>query len=192
MTQGPIQIVMAGFNRDDFAGKILPELRALDQKGFIKIIDLLFAKKDIKGKIFALKEDELTAEETVRFGSLAGTLIGLGISDDREEEAIGTGYFTLAENDFGYDIKEISDVIEEIPKSSSFAVILIEQHWANELKENITKAGGVLLLQGQLSPRALVNIDAEMAAELMVSDKKVGERTSEVSSIPLLDRCKKT
>jgi uncharacterized membrane protein len=164
MALGPIQILVAGFAGDDFTGKILPELRALDEKGFIKIIDLLFAKKDIKGNIFALIENELTADEAVRFGSIAGTLIGLGISEDEGSwKTKETGYFASAENDFASNLKEMADVIEKIPLDSSFVVVLIEQCWTIELKDNITKAGGVLLAQGQLSPLSLVNIGAEIA-----------------------------
>jgi uncharacterized membrane protein len=165
MNVGPIQILVVGFARDDFTCKILPNLRVLDEKGFIKIIDVLFAKKDIKGNIFALNENELTAEESVRFGSVAGALIGLGISEVAGGgEAAGAGYFALAENDFGSNLKDLAGVIENIPKDSSFAVVLIEQRWTIELKDNITQAGGVLLAQGQVSPLSLINIGAEIAA----------------------------
>ncbi len=173
MNLGPIQILIAGFSRDDFACKILPNLRILDEKGFIRIIDVLFAKKDFKGNIFALNENGLTAQEAVRFGSVAGALIGLGITEDAGGgDAADTCYFALAENDFGSNLKELAGVIEKIPKDSSFAVVLIEQCWTIELKDNITRAGGVLLAQGQVSPLSLVNIGAEIAAASNVSEKK--------------------
>ena len=123
MSLGPIQILIIGFEDDDFACEILPKLRALDKDGFIKIVDILFAKKDIKGYIFALREDELTADEAMRFGSIAGTLIGLGITGDEDYgEAARLENFELAENDFGSNLKEIANNVEKISKDSPFAV----------------------------------------------------------------------
>jgi uncharacterized membrane protein len=165
MSLGPIQILIIGFEKDDFAHNMLPELRVLDEKGFIKIVDILFVKKDGKGSIFAFCEDELTGEEAIRFGSIAGTLIGLGVpEDENDRESIGPGNFGLAENDFGSNLKEIAGIIEKIPNDSPFAVVLIEQCWTIELNENITKSGGVLLAQGQVSPKSLINIGAEIDA----------------------------
>ncbi len=165
MTVGPIQIFIVGFTREDFVCKILPSLRVLDEKGFIKIIDVLFAKKDIRGNIFARNEKDLTCEEAVRFGSIAGALIGLNISDKSGcKEATSNEYFALAENDFGSNIEEIGKIIERIPNDGSFAVVLIEQCWTTELKEDIASAGGVLLAQGQVSPLSLINIAADIAA----------------------------
>jgi hypothetical protein len=43
-------------------------------------------------------------------------------------------------------------------------VVLIEQCWTIALNDNITKSGGVLLAQGQVSPISLVNIVAEIDA----------------------------
>ena len=164
MSLGPIQILIIGFEEDDFACEILPKLRTLDKDGFIKIVDILFAKKDIKGNIFALREDELTVEEAMRFGSIAGTL-GLGIPEDEEGgKATRLENFELAENDFGSNLKEIAGIVEKIPKDSSFAVVLIEQCWTIALNDNITKSGGVLLAQGQVSPISLVNIVVEIDA----------------------------
>jgi hypothetical protein len=156
-----IQILFVGFTGDDFIRRVLPELRALSEKGFINIIDLLFAKKDIKGNILALKERELTADEAVRFGSIAGTLIGLDIFEDEGRK----------ESDFGSDLKDIAIVIEKIPKDSSFGVLLIEHCLTIELKKTLNDAGGVLLAQGLVSPLALANIDEEIAANLRASAK---------------------
>ena len=33
-----IQILLVGFTRDDFVSRVLPELRALSEKGFINMI----------------------------------------------------------------------------------------------------------------------------------------------------------
>jgi len=168
-----IQILLVGFTRDDFISRVLSELRALSEKGLINIIDLLFAKKDIKGNILALKKRELTADEAVRFGSIAGTLIGLDISEDEGgAEISGMEHITVKESDFGSALKDIAIVIEKIPKDSSFGIILTEHCRTIELKKTLNDAGGVLLAQGLVSPLALANIDAEIAANLRASAKR--------------------
>jgi uncharacterized membrane protein len=171
MDAGPIQILVIGFTRDDFTNKILPILRVLDETTYIKIIDILFGKKDIRGNIFAIAEDELTLKEAERFGSVAGTLIGLGLTQGERSEPSSPGDLAFAENDFGFNIEEIERVIEKIPNNSSFAIVLIEQCWTIEFKDNITKAGGKLLAQGQVSPLSLANVEAEIAATTGSPDK---------------------
>ena len=173
MAMDEIQILLVGFTGDDFISRVLPELRALSEKGFINIIDLLFAKKDIKGNILALKKRELTADEAVRFGSIAGTLIGLDIFvDEGGTEISGIEHIAVNESDFGSDLKDIAIVVEKIPKDSSFGIILVEHCQAIELKKTLNDAGGVLLAQGLVSPLALANIDAEIAANLRASAKR--------------------
>jgi len=171
MDAGPIQILVIGFTRDDFTNKILPILRVLDETTYIKIIDILFGKKDIRGNIFAIAEDELTLKEAERFGSVAGTLIGLGLTQGERSEPSSPGDLAFAENDFGFNIEEIKRVIGKIPNNSSFVIVLIEQCWTIEFKDNITKAGGKLLAQGQVSPLSLANVEAEIAATTGSPDK---------------------
>jgi hypothetical protein len=171
MDVGPVQMLVIGFTRDDLPNRILPILRVLDETSYIKIFDILFAKKDIIGNIFAIAEDELTIQEAERFGSVAGTLIGLGLTQEERSEASSPEYLAFEENDFGFNIEEIERVIEKIPNDSSFAIVLIEQCWIIEFRDNITEAGGVLLAQGQVSPLSLANIEAEIAATTGSPDK---------------------
>ena len=168
-----IKILLVGFTRDDSTSRVVPELRALSEKGIINIIDLLFAKKDLKGNILALKERELTADEAVRFGSIAGTLIGLDIFED--EGITNTSeieHIAVKESDFGSYLKDIAIVIEKIPKDSSFGIILVENCRTIELNKTLNDAGGVLLAQGLVSPLALAKIDAEIAEYLRASAKR--------------------
>lgn len=162
MVLGPLQLLIIGFEEDNFADRILPELRALGQNGPFRTIDILFAKKDNIGKILAVKTSKFTEEEAVRFGSIAGALIGLSISvDDGSKEISEIGYFTLAESDLGSNLKDIAAIIEKIPKDSSFAVVLIEHRWAIKLRETVTDAGGVLLAQGLILPLVLAKMGTE-------------------------------
>jgi hypothetical protein len=43
---GPIQFVAIEFPGNQFKGEVIPELREVVDKGLIRIIDLVFIKKD--------------------------------------------------------------------------------------------------------------------------------------------------
>jgi uncharacterized membrane protein len=166
MVTGPLQLLMIGYAEDNFPGRILPDLRALGREGNIRIMDLLFAKKDKMGKIWALKNGEFTAEETVRFGAIAGALIGLGTMGLAEgKESAGISDFSVAENDSGLGLEDIAALIKLVPNGSSFAIALIEHQWAIKLKDLIIEAGGTLLAQGIVAPQALVHLESELPQE---------------------------
>ena len=61
------------------------------------------------------------------------------------------------------------DVIDDIPRDSAAALILLEHHWAVGLRDAIARAGGMRLGDSFISPLDLVEIGlvtAEEAAEL--------------------------
>jgi hypothetical protein len=173
MVSCPLQLLMIGYAEDNFPGRILPDLRALGREGDIRIMDLLFAKKDKMGKIWALKNSEFTAEESVRFGAIAGALIGLGTLD-REESKQGTGIsgFFVAENDSGLGLEDIAALVKLVPNGGSFAIALIEHQWAIKLKDLIVEAGGTLLAQGLVAPQALVHLESELPQKTNVTAQK--------------------
>ena len=47
---GPIQVFVIGFDRFEASGQILAELRRVRKRGVIRLVDLLFVKKDGQGK----------------------------------------------------------------------------------------------------------------------------------------------
>jgi hypothetical protein len=53
MTLGPLEYVMVAFEGNRFSGQILSELRAAQEKGIIRVIDLLVIKKDEQGGVMA-------------------------------------------------------------------------------------------------------------------------------------------
>ena len=83
---GPVQMLVLGFEGDHFTGEILPELRRLKDADVIRMIDLLFVRKDAQGELDVLHVSDLTPEEATEFGAIAGALIGLGA--DGEEGAV--------------------------------------------------------------------------------------------------------
>ena len=50
---GPVQMLVLGFEGDHFTGEILPELRRLKDADVIRMIDMLFVRKDADGEVDA-------------------------------------------------------------------------------------------------------------------------------------------
>jgi uncharacterized membrane protein len=71
MTIGPLELVVIGFEGNQFHGEIAPELDRLQANGTIRIIDLIFAAKDKAGNVVATE-----IEEVARVQDATGTWHG--------------------------------------------------------------------------------------------------------------------
>ena len=142
---GPVQMLVLGFEGDRFTGEILPELRRLKDADVIRMIDLLFVRKDDRGEIDSLHVSDLTAEEALEFGALAGALIGLGAAGAEGLEAgAELGAAALADGHaIGDD--EVWHVADAIPPGTAAAIALIEHRWAIPFRDAVVRAGGVAL-----------------------------------------------
>jgi hypothetical protein len=140
MTLGPLEYLVVGFEGNRFTGQILSELRAAKEKGIIRVIDLFVIKKDEQGNVTALALSDLSAEEAMELGPLAGDLIGLFAQEDIDQVAAG------------------------IPNNSAADLLLFEHTWAIGLKEAIKHAGGVAVAGGLVAPDVLQALEADLEA----------------------------
>jgi uncharacterized membrane protein len=142
---GPVQMLILGFEGDHFTGEILPELRRLKDADVIRMIDLLFVRKDAQGEIDSLHVSDLSAEEALEFGALAGALIGLGAAGGEGLEAgAELGAAALADG-HAIDDAEVWHVADAIPPGTSAAIALIEHRWAIPFRDAVVRAGGTAL-----------------------------------------------
>ncbi len=63
------------------------------------------------------------------------------------------------------DDQEGWDVLDDIPRDTAAALLLIEHHWAVPLREAIVRAGGFRISDGFISPLDLVEIGLVSAQE---------------------------
>jgi uncharacterized membrane protein len=163
MPYGPIQMLVLEFDRTQFEGEIMPELRRLRDDGMVRLIDLLFVTKQENGEIELMQRSDLTTDEAIEFGAMIGALVGLGMeSEDDAASALVAG---AMEGEDGHiiDETEVWYLADAIPAGSSAAVALIEHRWAIPLRDKIVNAGGIALADEWLHPADLMAVGAAAA-----------------------------
>ncbi len=141
MVLGPLEFLVVGFENYRFTGQILAELRAAQEKGIIRVVDLCVIQKDEQGDVTQRELSELSGEESAELSPLAANTMGL-----------------LAEED-------IQQLAADIPNSSAAGLLLFEHTWAIGLKEAIKNAGAVAITGGFVSPEALEELEKDLEAE---------------------------
>lgn len=138
MALGPLEYLVVGFEGNRFTGQILAELRAAQEKGIIRVVDLCVLKKDVQGNVTALELSDLSKEEAAELGPLAGDLLGLFAQEDIEQ------------------------VAASIPNNGAVGLLLFEHTWAIGLKEAIKNVGGIPVAGGLVAPDVLQELEEEL------------------------------
>ncbi len=167
MSMGPIQFVAYGFDTiDRFRGQILDELDRLEASGLIRVMDVLFMAKERNGDIVVLELDDETADgagdgEIVDAGELLAMLLGL---DMEAGEDSSEGAAADTDRTAGLSQEDIVGLADELEPGTAAGLLLVEHRWAAGFRDAVASAGGTPLLQGFLSPDALIMIGAEALA----------------------------
>jgi uncharacterized membrane protein len=165
MAMGPVQMLVLGFSEPNFTGKIAAELDRLREHEFVKIVDALAVQKDAEGNITALQVTDLSQDEAIEMGEIAGALIGFGYGTEEAVEAgaelggeaMADGHL-IPEEDAWY-------VADAIPNGSAAAIILLEHLWAIPLRDAIVDAGGIALADEWIHASDLIAVGVAAAAE---------------------------
>jgi uncharacterized membrane protein len=162
---GPIQMLSVGFDGNRFKGDILPELDRLKAQDVIRVLDLLFVRKDETGNVSTMKASDLDWEEAIQFGEYIGTLVGFaaGGPEGADRGAIA-GAAEFADGHL-FDDEDAFQLTQALPNGMSAAIVLIEHRWALPLYDAIERADGV-----ELSNR-WVNVEDILAAGLSKADE---------------------
>jgi hypothetical protein len=135
---GPIEYIVVEFPGNQFKGEIAPALAELVNNGTIRIIDLVFIKKDADGRIKTFELSDLAHDEAAVFEALEGEIDGL-----------------LNEED-------ISLASEMLQSNSSAAIMVFENVWAARLSNAIIRANGRLVDNARI-PAAVAKAALEAA-----------------------------
>jgi uncharacterized membrane protein len=167
MTYGPMQLVVIGFGQAALPLDFVNQLRRLRDDGIVRLVDAIFIAKDEHGDLSEIQTSDISEDEAVLLGTLAGALFGYGAAGEEGAELGGLiGGLAAAESgEFGLDSEDIDEIADLIPRGSAAAFILLEHLWAVGLKEAIRNASGTVIAHGWITPETLVAMGEELAAE---------------------------
>ena len=165
LTLGPVQMLIVGFQGDKFDGSIMKELERLKEHDIVRLIDLLFVKKNEDGEIEVVQRSDLSSDEAEQFGAIVGALVGFGANGDD-----GASYGALAgaaelEDGHVFDDDAVWYLGDAIPDGTAAAVALLEHRWAIPLRDKIAQAGGLTLSDAWVHVADLVAVGALATAK---------------------------
>ncbi|HET6919930.1 MAG TPA: DUF6325 family protein [Jiangellaceae bacterium] len=129
---GPVDWIVVEFPGSKLTGEIAPILKDYVDRGLIRILDLLFLKKDGDGNFEAFEALDLDDSE---IGELRAYETALAM--------------LLSEQD-------VADLAETIEPGSSAAVLVWENLWAAPFGAAVRHAGGHLAASGRIPIQAVI------------------------------------
>lgn len=139
---GPIDYMVVEFPGSRMTGEGLPLLVDLADRGIIRVLDLLFVRKDLDGTVSGLVVADLDADGELDLAVFEGASSGLLGPDD--VEAAGA-------------------VLEP---GSSGGILVYENTWAAPFAAALRRGGAQLVASGRIPVQALLaDAEAEAAAD---------------------------
>jgi len=143
---GPVDYLVVEFpaSRAKFSGEMAAELTALVDRGLIRVLDLLFLKKDEDGTVEGFESHEFGDDELGELRALEDELALLLAEED--VEAIGAA----------------------LEPGSIAAVLVYENVWAAPFGSAVRRSGGQLVASGRIPIQELaaaIEADATIAKE---------------------------
>jgi hypothetical protein len=137
MPLGPVELLVVKFPGNQFTGEIVPALAELVENNTIRIMDLIFARKDADGSLTILEINDLDDDVFNAFGDVVG--------DELD------GFLTEE------DVIHLTQVLEA---NSSAALMLFENVWATRFRDAVLNANGQLVLNERIPHRVIAELEA--------------------------------
>jgi hypothetical protein len=129
---GPIDYLVVEFPGSRMTGEGLPLLVDLVDRGIIRILDLVFVKKELDGSVIGMAIADLDQDGELDLAVFEGASSGLLGQDD---------------------IDEASGVLEP---GSSAGILVYENRWAAPFAAALRRGGGQLVASGRIPVQALL------------------------------------
>jgi Family of unknown function (DUF6325) len=129
---GPIDYLVVEFPGSRMTGKGLPMLVDLVDRGIIRILDLVFVKKELDGSVRGVAIADLDHDGTLDLAVFEGASSGL----------LGRE-----------DLDEAGGVLEP---GSSAGLLVYENRWAAPLARELRRGGGQLVASGRIPVQAVL------------------------------------
>lgn len=183
----PIQMWVFGFHdAEQFTPAIIQEVESLQNRGLIRLIDLLYVERMQDGSLITNEMSGLTPGEAEEFGGLLEKLLGASgeTVDTGEDHAVAhqqqdTDLF------YGISMEDMAGVVEDIPPGGAAVMALFEHSWAFDIRNKIRRATGYPIAQGFLTPEVFMLVGEEV--RLMTEAAAAVQIAREVRGAALLD-----
>ena len=126
MSIGPVEYIAIAFPGNKFSGEIIPAIKALQDSGTIKVLDLVIISKDDEGNVGAVELADSSPETQATFEVL-------GVENRN----------LLGEEDF-------EDIGSALDPNSTAALMIWENVWAAEFAKSLRNADGILIANGRI------------------------------------------
>jgi uncharacterized membrane protein len=177
---GPIQLIVIGFDSlDRFKGEIADELDAVRSRGVIRLIDALAVARNASGDVVAIEDSDFNLDEVANLGTAIRGLVGMN------GRTAGAAVDATAERGIGLTPEDVRRAAEALDPGTGALFLLIEHTWATGLKHAVRNAGGVPVVQGFLTPEAIMMVGAELRA--IVEAETTIELAEAVKGAAILD-----
>jgi hypothetical protein len=134
---GPIDYLVVEFPGNRMTGEGLPMLVDLVDRGIIRILDLVFVRKDLDGTLSGVTIADLDSDGRLDLAVFDGASSGLLSSED------------------------IDDAGSVLENGSSAGILVYENTWAAPLAAALRRGGGQLIANGRIPVQAaLAALDA--------------------------------
>ncbi len=185
MAVGPLQFVFLGARGDEQVTEVRKALRSLSERGAIRVLDIGYATKQDDGTFTPVQEyTTMTDQERQQLGTIVGALVGMGYGGyyggkEGAKQGAKAGaqigaqggdgvVAAFAQEEFGESVDDVRQHIRElaadVPTGATCAIALIEHRWMLDFKDQLAKAGIVILGSGLIRARSLMMLGANIAA----------------------------
>ncbi|MFG3346359.1 DUF6325 family protein [Streptomyces sp. NPDC048018] len=139
---GPVDYLVIEFPGNRMSGEAFPLLLDLVDRGIVRVLDLLFVRKDDDGSVVGVELRDLAADGPFDVSVFEGARSGLLGQDDLDEAGAA------------------------LQPGNSAAVLVYENVWAAPLARTLRRDGAQLVAGGRIPVQALLaSLDAVEAAE---------------------------
>ena len=139
MAFGPIDFIALEFKGDSFHGEIMSDLTELVSSEVIRILDLVIVKKDQYGQANVQELKELDPDTWQILEPLKAEISGM------------------------ITVEDIKMIGAKLKDNTTTAIMLFENLWAVRLKQDITFAGGRLVMDERIPHEIVVEALHDLA-----------------------------
>jgi uncharacterized membrane protein len=129
---GPIDYIVVEFPGNRMTGEAFPILVDLVDRGLVRILDLVFVRKDTDGSVVGLELKDFDGDGELDLAVFEGASSGL-LGDD--------------------DIQEAGEVLQP---GSSAGILVFENLWAAPFAAAVRRSGGQLVASGRIPVQAVL------------------------------------